>query len=90
MKLKPGFSLQDVCGEKVLVAQGKENIDFTKLITLNETAAFLYQTAKRLGNFTIDDLVKAICQEYEVSATQAEHDIKELLRQWKQTGLLAD
>ena len=30
MKAKPGFNLRDVCGEQIIVAEGKENIDFSE------------------------------------------------------------
>ena len=50
MKLKSGFELRDVCGEKVVIAQGIENVDFSKLITLNESAAYLW-TAVGTGSF---------------------------------------
>ena len=39
MKIKKGFELRDICGEKVIIASGIENIDFNKMISLNESAA---------------------------------------------------
>ena len=30
MKKKPGFNLRTICGERIIVAEGKENIDFIK------------------------------------------------------------
>ena len=39
MNIKKGFELRDVCGEKVIIASGLENLDFTKLISVNETGA---------------------------------------------------
>ena len=41
MKIKEGFELRDVCGEFIIVAFGEQNIDFTKIINLNESAAML-------------------------------------------------
>ena len=41
--MKSGFELRDICGEHIIVAYGVENVDFTKLITLNESAAFLWR-----------------------------------------------
>ena len=45
MKQKKGFVLREVCGEKVIVAEGLETINFGKLISLNETAALLWKKA---------------------------------------------
>ena len=55
MKLKPGFTLHDVCGEKVLIAEGIENINFSKMINLNPTAADLWEKATQ-GEFTEETL----------------------------------
>ena len=44
MRKKPGFNLRDVCGEQIVVAEGKENIDFSNIISMNETSAFLWET----------------------------------------------
>ena len=39
MRIKKGFELRDVCGEKVVIASGIENVDFSQMIALNESAA---------------------------------------------------
>ncbi len=90
MKVKSGFELRDVCGEKVVIAQGIENLDFSKLISLNESAAFLWEKAAALNTFTADDLVAALTAEYEVSNEQAAKDIATLLISWKEQGIVED
>lgn len=42
MKIKNDFKLREICGEYVVTAEGMQAVDFTKLISLNETAAFLW------------------------------------------------
>ena len=39
MKLKTGFVLREVCNQKIVAAEGLENINFNKLLSLNESAA---------------------------------------------------
>ena len=41
MKAKKGFNLREVCGQHIIVAQGKENIDFSNIISMNESSAWL-------------------------------------------------
>ena len=36
MKLKKGFEIQNVCGEHIIVPTGVENVDYSKIISLNE------------------------------------------------------
>ena len=42
MKTKKGFNLRQVCGENVIVAEGVENIDFSSIISMNESSAYLW------------------------------------------------
>ena len=42
MKIKKGFVLREMCGENIVTAEGLEHINFNKLISLNSTAAFLW------------------------------------------------
>lgn len=89
MKKKKGFYLRYVLGENVIVAEGVENIDFSKIISMNESAAFLWQ---QVGDepFTIADLVGYFCGEYDVDEQTAETDAKALVRQWLDAGIVED
>ena len=37
MRIKDGFELREICGEHVILSHGMDNIDFSKIISLNET-----------------------------------------------------
>lgn len=87
MKIKKGFELRDVCGEQVIMAHGKENIDFSKIISLNETAAYLWN--KVVGSeFDEQQMVDLLTEAYEVEESVARADVKKLLAQWTENGLL--
>jgi len=88
MKQKKGFVLRDVCGEKAIIGEGVETVDFGKLISLNETAAWVWEKAAELGDFTAEQLSEALCQEYDVAPERARADIEKLLAQWQQMGLV--
>ena len=87
MKIKNGFELRDVCGENIIIAHGVENIDFTKVITLNESAAYLWKKVEG-RDFTESELVDALLDEYEVEKPQAEADVKALVASWQNAGLV--
>lgn len=87
MKIKKGFELRKICGENIVIAHGVENIDFTKIITLNESAAFIWQQVEG-KEFTEADMVKILLDEYEVEELQAQADVKTLAESWKQAGLV--
>ena len=90
MKLKNGFVLREVCGEKVIVGEGIETINFGKMISLNDTAALLWKKAAELGDFTAELLADALTKEYEVSREQALKDVEKLTANWKEIGLVED
>lgn len=89
MRIKKGFDMQDVCGHHVIVATGLENIDFSKIVSLNESAAAIWNAV--VGkDFTVSDMVKALTDEYEVSTGQAEGDVKDTLARWREIGLIEE
>lgn len=88
MKQKKDFVLRQVCGMSIITAEGMQAIDFSKLINLNETAAFLWEEAARQGDFTPESLAAALCKEYEVDEAQALKDCRETVAAWTKEGLL--
>ena len=88
MRQKKGFVLRDICGEKAIVGEGVETVNFGKLISLNDTAAWLWEKAAELGDFTPEQLADAICEEYDVEKSQALSDIQNILDTWKEIGLI--
>ena len=88
MKIKDGFVLRDVCGEKVIVGEGVKAIDFGKLVSLNETAAWLWTQAQEMGEFTEKKLTDKLCEAYEVAADVAQRDVAKLVAEWLKLGVL--
>lgn len=87
MRQKKGFVLREVCGEQVLVGEGTEQINFNKLITLNDTAAFLWEEAEK-GEFTVDSLTKAITDKYDVDEPRAKADVESIIEKWLSIGII--
>ena len=88
MKVKKGFNLREVCGEHVIVAEGDENIDFSNIISMNESSAFLWEEVQKMDTFTVDNLVELICNQYEIDETTARKDAIALAAQWGTAGII--
>lgn len=86
MRTKEGFNLRNVCGEQIIVAEGRENIDFSKIISMNESSAYLW-AAIQGKDFSVDDLVKLLTDEYEVDEATAHNDAKNIAKQWIDAGI---
>ncbi len=87
MRIKKGFELRDVCGEKVIVATGLENIDFSKIINLNETASYLWEKLQGI-DFTAQTAADLLTEAYEVAPATALADAEKMLANWKEIGLV--
>lgn len=87
MHAKKGFVLRQVCGEHIVVAEGKENIDYTNIISMNESSAYLWKEIQD-KEFTAEDLAELLLQEYEVEADIAQKDSQLLVKQWKDAGII--
>ena len=89
MKTKKGFRLRTVCGENIIVAEGIENIDFSKIISMNESSAYLWSKVQD-QSFTIEQLVALLREEYEVDEATATADVKTLVAKWQEAGIIEE
>lgn len=88
MKVKNGFNLREVCGEHIIVAEGDENIDFSNIISMNESSAYLWEEVQKMDSFTVDSLVELICGQYEIDEDTARKDATTLAAQWGTAGII--
>ncbi len=89
MRLKQGLELQDVANEYIIIPGGVENVDFSSIISLSESAAYLWKEICNTDTREIDpsSLVAKLVDRYGIDTTTAEHDIEELIEQWQKIGL---
>ena len=90
MKAKKGFNLRNVCGEQIIVAEGKENIDFSNIISMNESSAYLWMIVQQRESFTVEDMADLLLEEYEVERETALTDCKTLANQWIEAGIVEE
>lgn len=86
MKIKKGFELRNVCGEHVVIATGIENVDFSKMISLNESAAYLWKAVEE-KEFDAQLLAYLLQQEYEVDTATALADAGKAIESWRECGI---
>lgn len=86
MKIKDGFVLREMCGEYIVAAEGLQNINFNKLISLNSTAAFLWKALEN-KEFTVEDMAQLLVDEYEIDMELASTDSANLIKAWLDAGI---
>lgn len=89
MKIIKGFKLRPLGDEFILVGESIELINFNKMITMNESAAFLWKQVEDGHDFDVDELVQLLLGEYEVSEQQARTDAQQTIQAWKNAGIIA-
>lgn len=75
MKIKDTYKVRQVAGENLVVEQGRDRTDMTRVISLNASALLLWnQLAGR--SFTLDDAAAILSNRYGISSAQALADAK--------------
>ena len=86
MKLIEGFRLRDVMGQATVIGEGIGQVNFNKLITLNESAAFLWRSVEG-KDFDAETLAGLLVEEYGIDLELASKDAAKILAQWVEIGL---
>lgn len=87
MKIKEGFILKEIAGSYVVVPVGEDLVDFTLMITINETGAFLWNCLA--SDKTQQELVELLKGEYEgATDEQLASDVAEFVTLLKENNVL--
>ncbi len=87
MRIIEGFRLRDVMGQATIVGEGVGQIDFNKLITLNESAAYLWQNVEG-KDFEISTLATLLMEKYDIDSETAEKDAEAIAKKWIEVGVI--
>ena len=86
MKIKDGFVLREMCGEKIVAGEGLQHINFNKLISLNDSAAYLW-TELEGQEFTVEDMAQLLIDRYGIDRELAVKDSDNLCKAWIEAGV---
>lgn len=79
--IKKDFLIHTIANEKVLIGNG-EQINFSKMLVLNDTAAFVIEELqKQDAPITLEELAQSLHNHFEVEYEVAFSDVKELINQ---------
>lgn len=85
MKIKGELVLREVCGEFLLIPVDSGSA-VRGIVSLNEAAAAVWQGIE--AGKTVDEIVSAITDEYDVTADEARADINEIIEGFRNGGLV--
>jgi len=87
MKIKPGYIIREVAGSHVDVPTGEAALDFSGMITLNETGAFLWKQLE--DDKTEQELLFSLLEVYDIDEATAQVDLSAFLAELKAADLFA-
>ena len=88
MKIKPEFMLHQIGEEYIVMHDGSTNVDFSRIINLNRTAAYPWQRF-RDADFDVDALTAALTERYDVVPEQARRDAEAFIQSLQRCGILS-
>ena len=86
MKIKDGFILRKIADSYVVVPVGSLSLDFSGVITLNETGAFLFELLQKGADR--EELLSKLLEEYNVTPEKADADLEIFLQKVKEADVL--
>lgn len=87
MRIIEGFILRNVMGQATIVGEGVGQIDFNKLITLNDSAAYLWQSVED-KEFDVQTLANLLVDKYGINQDTALTDAKAIANKWIEIGVV--
>jgi hypothetical protein len=89
MKIIDGFRLRKLGKEHIVVGEGLGQVNFNKMISLNASAAYLWESVEG-KDFSVDDLVALLLDRYEVEEEVARRDAQALADAWVEAGVVSE
>ena len=86
MKLNKNYIVKNLADETILVHQDEHNVDFTKIINLNEVAVVIINKIQE--GLSVNEIGEYIASEYDVDVTTATTDANNFIKQLIEAGIV--
>lgn len=73
MKIVKEFVLREIVGEYVLIPTGATTQEFNGMITINETAKFIWENMEKVDS--LNEMIQLVLNEFEVDEDLARNDV---------------
>lgn len=87
MKTIKGFRMRKLGLEYIITAEGVELINFNKMIALNESAAYLWESVQEMEEFTVETLADLLVEQYGIDRELALKDSAAVAQKWIEAGI---
>ncbi|MFA5713926.1 MAG: PqqD family protein [Bacteroidales bacterium] len=87
MKIKEEYKIETIGNDKVLLSNTAHNLNYTKVMVLNPTAAFLLEESGH-NSFTNEGWANMLVERYAIDRELALADANTLIEKLQQEGVL--
>lgn len=87
MKINQAYKVREMAGEHVVIMQGRYGVDMTRVISLNETSLYLWESLQG-REFEVEDVVRLLTDRYEVDPQTARRDAEAWVKKLKTCQLV--
>ena len=88
MKYNKNYVLKKLAGETILVFQSEEQVNFSKIITINEIGEIIVLGLQK--GFAKEEIVSSILAEYEIDEATVSADFDEFVAKLLEIGVVAN
>ncbi len=90
MRIDSRFKVRDIAGKAIVILQGTLGADTTKVLSLNQTALFLWEKFAAVEDFSLDQIKEALMEEYGIDSQRASTDSETWLKQLAEQNIILD
>jgi hypothetical protein len=87
MKIKEQFKVREMAGEHVVIMQGKLGSDLTRIISLNESALYLWRAIEG-KEFDTNRIADLLAEHYGIDDEVAQRDAARWVDRLEECGLV--
>lgn len=87
MRIKEQFKVREMAGEHVVIMQGKHGSDLTRIISLNDSALYLWQEVDG-RDFDSGNIAQLLVERYDIDSQTALNDAKRWIAKLEECGLI--
>ena len=87
MRIKEQYKVREMAGEHVVIMQGRLGSDLTRIISLNDSALYLWQSVEG-EEFDLNRAAELLAEHYGIDDQIAERDAARWIDKLAECGLL--
>lgn len=87
MKIKEQYKVREMAGEHVVIMQGRHGSDLTRIISLNESALYLWLAIEG-KSFDVNAVAALLAEHYGIDDEVAQRDAQRWVEKLDECGLL--